>query len=103
MSKQNDDEVWIVDAWVSSFPLPGGWYRIYRELKLNLRIKPRKRLVREKPTPLHVPQAINEVWSMDFMHQKFDTFSSQIRFSRPGRSINSITYGDFQAEIEKCL
>ncbi|MEY2874571.1 MAG: hypothetical protein RLZZ373_1942, partial [Pseudomonadota bacterium] len=24
-------------------------YRIYRELELNLRIKPRKRLVREKP------------------------------------------------------
>jgi putative transposase len=24
-------------------------YRIYKELELNLRIKPRKRLVREKP------------------------------------------------------
>ena len=39
-------------------------YRIYRELELNLRIKPRKRLVRDKPEPLRVPQAINEVWSM---------------------------------------
>jgi putative transposase len=37
-------------------------------LELNLRIKPRKRLVREKPEPLAVPAAINEVWSMDFMH-----------------------------------
>jgi len=50
-----------------------GWnhkriYRIYRELELNLPIKPRRRLVREKPEPLAVPQAINEVWSMDFMH-----------------------------------
>jgi putative transposase len=27
-------------------------YRIYRELELNLRIKPRQRLVREKPLPL---------------------------------------------------
>ena len=29
-------------------------YRIYRELELNLRIKPRKRLVREKPQPVGV-------------------------------------------------
>ena len=43
-------------------------YRIDRALELNLRIKPKKRIVREKPEPLTVPQAINEVWSMDFMH-----------------------------------
>lgn len=52
-----------------------GWnhkrvYRIYRELELNLRIKPRKRLKREKPEPLAVPGAINQVWSMDFMHDQ---------------------------------
>ena len=52
-----------------------GWnhkriYRIYRELELNLRIKPKKRLVRETPQPLSVPHAINEVWSMDFMHDQ---------------------------------
>ncbi len=49
-----------------------GWnhkrvYRIYRELELNLRIKPRKRLKREKPEALAVPKAANEVWFMDFM------------------------------------
>jgi len=54
-----------------------GWnhkrvHRIYRQLELNLRIKPRKRLVREKPEPLAVPQAINQVWSMDFMHDKLE-------------------------------
>ncbi len=43
-------------------------YRIYRELELNLRIKPRKRIVREKPEPLAVPESINQTWSMDFMH-----------------------------------
>ena len=43
-------------------------YRIYRELELNMRIKPRKRLVREQPEPLAVPYAPNEIWSMDFMH-----------------------------------
>ena len=42
-------------------------YRIYRELELNLRIKPKKRLVREKPEPLSVPDKINQTWSMDFM------------------------------------
>lgn len=45
-------------------------YRIYRELELNLRIKPKKRIKREKPQPLTVPEAINHVWSMDFMHDQ---------------------------------
>ena len=36
-------------------------YRIYKELELNLRIKPRKRLVREKPGALTVPFEINQV------------------------------------------
>lgn len=54
-----------------------GWnhkrvYRIYRELELNLRIKPKKRLVREKPEPLAVPESINQVWSMDFMHDRLE-------------------------------
>ena len=47
-------------------------YRIYRELERNLRIKPRKRLVREKPEPLTVPEHCNEVWSMDFMHDQLE-------------------------------
>jgi hypothetical protein len=38
------------------------------QLELNLRIKPKKRPVREKPEPLAEPTAINQVWSMDFMH-----------------------------------
>lgn len=42
-------------------------YRIYRELELNLRIKPRKRLRRETPEPLAVPAEPNTTWSMDFM------------------------------------
>jgi putative transposase len=52
-----------------------GWnhkrvYHIYKELELNLRIKPRKRIVREAPQPLAVPDEINQVWSMDFMHDQ---------------------------------
>ena len=45
-------------------------YRIYRELELNRRIKPRKRIVRETPQPLAVPERINVSWSMDFMHDQ---------------------------------
>ena len=45
-------------------------YRIYRELELNLRIKPRKRLRREVPEKLAEPATINHVWSMDFMHDQ---------------------------------
>ena len=45
-------------------------YRIYRELELNLRIRPRRRLNRDKPDPLEVPRQINTVWSIDFMHDR---------------------------------
>lgn len=49
-----------------------GWnrkrvYRIYRELELNLRIKPKCRIKRGKPDALSVPTAANQVWSMNFM------------------------------------
>ena len=49
-----------------------GWnhkrvYRIYRELELNLRIKPKRRIKRDKPDVLSVPTAVNQVWSIDFM------------------------------------
>lgn len=52
-----------------------GWnhkrvYRIYRELELSLRIKPRKRIILETPEPLAVPEAANQTWSMDFMHDQ---------------------------------
>ena len=42
-------------------------YRIYCGLELNLRSKPRKRLKRDKPDTLAVPDAPNLTWSMDFM------------------------------------
>ncbi len=52
-----------------------GWnhkriYRIYKELELNLRIKPKRRIKREQPESLAVPTAKNESWSMDFMHDQ---------------------------------
>jgi len=47
-------------------------YRIYKELELNMRIKPRLRIVRQRPEPLAEPEGINQVWSMDFMHHELD-------------------------------
>ncbi len=47
-------------------------YRIYRELELNLRIKPRRRIKRDRPDELSESVAINQVWSMDFMSGSLD-------------------------------
>ena len=42
-------------------------YRVYCELALNLRIKPKRRLPARDPKPLAQPLAPNACWSMDFM------------------------------------
>jgi putative transposase len=42
--------------------------RIYRELGLNLRVKPKKRLPTRTPQPLVAPTEANFSWSLDFMH-----------------------------------
>ena len=52
-----------------------GWhhkrvYRIYRELGLNLQIKPKKRLRRDRLKVLTVPSAVNPVWPMAFLHDQ---------------------------------
>ena len=68
-------------------------YRIYRELELNLRIKPRRRLKHEKPEELAVPDAPNMVWSMDFMAdrladgRKFRLLNVLDDFNREGLGI----------------
>lgn len=80
-------------------------YRLYRELELNLRIKPKKRLVREKPEPLKVPIAINEVWSMDFMHdqladgRRFRLFNVIDDYNREGLGIEI----DFSLPAERVI
>jgi putative transposase len=67
--------------------------RIYCELELNLRIKPRRRLRREKPEPLAVPEQPNATWSMDFMADQltsgrtFRTFNVLDDFNREGLGI----------------
>jgi putative transposase len=71
-----------------------GWnhkrvYRIYCELELNLRIKPKKRLKRDKPEPLAVPESPNQTWSMDFM-------ADQLADGRSIRTLNVLD--DFNRE-----
>jgi putative transposase len=63
--------------------------RIYRALELNLRINPKKRLCREKPEALTVPEGINDVLPLDFMHD-------QLVDRRPFRLLNVID--DFNRE-----
>ncbi len=58
-------------------------YRIYRELELNLRIKPKKRSKRKKPDTLAVSEQINDTWPMDFMHD-------QLKDGRSFRTFNVI-------------
>lgn len=70
-------------------------YRIYRELELNLRIKPKRRLRREKPDALSVPTAKNQVWSMDFMSdsladgRSLRTFNVIDDYNREGLTIEA--------------
>jgi len=56
-------------------------YRIYKELELNMRIKPKRRITREKPEVLAVPDAINKCWSMDFMHDALQNGKSYRLFN----------------------
>ncbi len=48
-------------------------YRIYCDLCLNLRIKPKKRIKRDKPKPLTEATRTNQIWSMDFMHDNLSS------------------------------
>lgn len=80
-------------------------YRIYRELELNMRIKPRKRLQRDKPEPLMVPERPNDVWSMDFMAdqlvdgRRFRTLNVIDDFNREGLGIEV----DFSLPSERVI
>jgi len=69
-------------------------YRLYRELELNLRIKPRRRLKRDRPEALGEAKAINQVWSMDFMSDSLSdgrllrTFNVIDDYNREGLTID---------------
>ena len=63
-------------------------YRLYCQLKLNLRRKGKQRLPNRHPQPLSVPAASNQSWSIDFMSdallcgRRFRTFNVIDEFNR---------------------
>jgi len=63
--------------------------RVYCELGLNLRVKPKKRLPSREPKPLVQPEAANISWSLDFM-------SDSLMSGRAFRTLNVID--DFNRE-----
>jgi len=80
-------------------------YRIYRLLELNLRIRTRKRLIRDIPQALAVPGKINQIWSMDFMHDQlldgrsFRIFNVIDDFNREGLGMEI----DFSLPAERVI
>lgn len=80
-------------------------YRIYRLLALNLRIKPRKHLKRDKPDALFVPATINQVRSMDFIQDQLADgrgirlFNVLDDFNRDGRGAEV----DFSLPAERVM
>lgn len=68
-------------------------HRIYCLLKLNFRRKGKQRLPVCNPSPLATPEALNQSWSVDFMHdalvcgRRFRTFNVVDDFNREALSI----------------
>ena len=83
-----------------------GWnhkrvYRIYCDLELNLRIKPKKRLKRDKPEPLAAPERPNETWSITARQHMLacvrgDFMADQLADGRSIRTLNVLD--DFNRE-----
>ena len=68
-------------------------YRVYCGLKLNKRRKCKRRLPGRNPTPLRVPEEMNECWSADFMSdalwdgRRYRTFNVVDDLNREGLAI----------------
>lgn len=58
-------------------------YRVYKELELNLRIKPKRRFPSRNPVPLDDAERPNDCWSLDFM-------SDSLTDGRSYRTLNVI-------------
>ncbi len=80
-------------------------WRGYREFELNRRVEPKRRIVRDKPAPLAVPDTIDRTWPMDFMHERLGTGGTYRLlhiiddFSRQGLAIEA----DFSLPSERVI
>ena len=77
-----------------------GWnhkrvHRVYCNMKLNLPRRARKRVLTRDPQPLQTVQALNKVWSLDFMR---DTLYD----GRPFRTLNVIDEGNREGLRIEC-
>ena len=77
-----------------------GWnhkrvHRVYCNMKLNLPRRARKRVLTRDPQPLQTVQALNKVWSLDFMR---DTLYD----GRPFRTLNIIDEGNREGLRIEC-
>ncbi len=64
-------------------------YRVYKELALNLRVKPKRRFPSRSPAPLDEASKPNDCWSLDFM-------SDSLTDGRSYRTLNVLD--DFNRE-----
>ncbi len=70
-------------------------YRVYCSMKLNLPRRTKKRVITQARQPLIAPEALNQVWALDFMH---DTLYDGRKF----RLLNVIDEGNREALRIKC-
>jgi putative transposase len=71
-------------------------HRIYCLLKLNFRRKVKQRLPERNPATLATPEAMNQSWSIDFMHDALVLG----RHFRPFNVVDDFNRGAFAIEID---